>query len=96
MRIEHVALIHRLEDRRFRLSFPDVPQCIGTGGTPRRAVRSGRAALSKHIDSCVRHGSQLPVRSCFGPDIGDAFAMVFIAVECRAAGGRAECDPRTR
>ncbi|WP_419908407.1 type II toxin-antitoxin system HicB family antitoxin [Hoeflea sp.] len=96
MRIEHVALIHRLEDRRFRVSFPDVPQCIGTGGTPRRAVRSGRAALRKHIDSCVRRGSQLPVRSCFGPDIGDAFAMVFIAVECRERGGPTDGDPRTR
>ena len=88
MRVEHVALIHCLDDGSFRLSFPHMPhmphmppnmqQCTVTADTPQGAIRKGRTALRDFLDAwldaCARQDSALPAQGIFGPAQG-AFGL---------------------
>jgi antitoxin HicB len=45
------------------VSFPDVPGCLGVGGTPEEAVEDGQQALFACLDALKAVDRELPVAS---------------------------------
>lgn len=81
MRIEYVAYIHKHKGGTFGVSFPKFPECHSTGGTPRRAIENGQAALRKHINACLEKDADLPNPCRDELNVGDAFGMVFVPID---------------
>ena len=71
MRKHYIALVHRDEDSRFGVSFPDFPGAVTAARTLDEALELAEEALAHHVEGMAEHGEPIPPPSGFTEVIKD-------------------------
>ena len=65
MRKHYIALVHKDEDSRFGVSFPDFPGAVTAARILDEALERAEEALALHVEGMAEHGEPIPPPSGF-------------------------------
>jgi predicted RNase H-like HicB family nuclease len=68
MRKHYIALVHKDEDSRFGVSFPDFPGVVTAAPILNEALARAEEALAQHVEGMAEHGEPIPPPTGFAEE----------------------------